>query len=81
MAGQRRGSHPERTERRLDQLVPASLRGVSRSAMGVTPRGRGAQARQPTETWTRAREGGKNIWVQSTAPTAEAVGDLWIDTT
>lgn len=27
----------------------------------------------------QAREGGENIWVQSTAPTAEYVGDLWID--
>lgn len=30
--------------------------------------------------FTRARSGGQNIWVQSTAPTALAVGDIWIDT-
>lgn len=30
--------------------------------------------------FTRARVGGQNIWVQSTAPTAIAVGDIWIDT-
>jgi len=29
---------------------------------------------------TRARAGGQNIWVQSTQPTAEAVGDIWIQT-
>lgn len=28
---------------------------------------------------TQAREGGENVWVQSTAPTAQYVGDLWID--
>jgi len=31
--------------------------------------------------FTRARNGGQNIWVQNTAPTALAVGDIWIDTT
>jgi len=28
--------------------------------------------------FTRARNGGRNIWVQSSAPTAQAVGDIWI---
>jgi hypothetical protein len=31
-------------------------------------------------SFTRARSGGQNIWVQSTAPTAIAVGDIWVDT-
>jgi|GEM_PF-3753539 len=30
--------------------------------------------------FTRPRVGGKNIWVQPTAPTAFAVGDIWIQT-
>lgn len=29
---------------------------------------------------TTAMNGGKNIWVQSSSPTAEAVGDLWVAT-
>jgi len=28
--------------------------------------------------FTHARNGGRNIWVQSSAPTAQAVGDIWI---
>ncbi len=32
------------------------------------------------ERQTVAKEGGKNIWVQSAEPTAEATGDLWIET-
>lgn len=30
--------------------------------------------------YTRARNGGQNVWVQSSQPTANATGDLWIDT-
>jgi len=30
--------------------------------------------------FTHARNGGKNIWVQSSTPTAQAVGDIWIQT-
>jgi len=30
--------------------------------------------------FTHARNGGQNIWVQSSAPTAQAVGDIWIQT-
>ena len=30
--------------------------------------------------FTHARNGGKNIWVQSSAPTAQATGDIWIQT-
>jgi hypothetical protein len=29
---------------------------------------------------TASRNGGQNIWVQSTAPTALATGDIWIET-
>lgn len=31
-------------------------------------------------TYTKAQAGGQNIWVQATAPTAVATGDLWVDT-
>lgn len=31
--------------------------------------------------YTRARAGGRNVWVQTTTPTAIEVGDLWVDTT
>jgi len=30
--------------------------------------------------YTKAEAGGKHIWVQSTEPTAQAVGDIWIQT-
>ena len=30
--------------------------------------------------YTQAKVGGKNLWVQNTAPTAIATGDIWIDT-
>ncbi len=33
-----------------------------------------------SSAFTHARNGGSNIWVQSTAPTALAVGDIWINT-
>jgi len=32
------------------------------------------------ERQTVAKQGGKNIWVQATAPTAIDVGDIWIET-
>ncbi len=33
-----------------------------------------------SEDFTVAQSGGKNIWVQSSEPTAEAEGDIWIET-
>jgi len=30
--------------------------------------------------YTKAENGGQHIWVQSTEPTAKAVGDIWIQT-
>jgi len=35
---------------------------------------------EPPSAFTHARNGGKNIWVQSEEPTAIEVGDIWIQT-
>jgi len=35
---------------------------------------------EDASAFTHARNGGRNIWVQSSAPTALNVGDIWIQT-
>ena len=42
--------------------------------------GKGAGVDPAYEYVTHAKAGGRNIWVQASAPTATATGDIWIET-
>ncbi|NPV52230.1 MAG: hypothetical protein HPY71_01755 [Firmicutes bacterium] len=53
---------------------------VAGANVTLTPDAEGDKVTIGVSGLTVARNGGQNIWVQSTQPTAQAVGDIWIQT-
>jgi len=64
--------------------ITANLNGHATSATSATNATNASNAdtvdHEHASDFTHAKNGAKNIWVQSTAPTSASVGDIWIDT-